>query len=137
MNKNIIFQPTYPQFSVAQGGESLSQQLRTSGRSPLEQDHTHPYTPPPTHTYMHTHSLSLGQWRHTHSPHILIFEVWEATRVPRENADMRERANSTQTEALSGNQFFPPHQLCSEMTLGEMMLSRTCCFSSLTTSSCR
>lgn len=88
----MIFQPAYSSSELA-GGWSLFQQLRVQGGRP-------PWTGRPSVTgrvHTHPHSLSLGPLRHTISPRMHSFGMWEETGGPRRKPTYtwREQANRT------------------------------------------
>lgn len=110
----IIFQPTYSSLGslVARAYPSSS----GCKQHPLWT--RHPST--------HPHSCTLGQCRHTNSPHVHIFGMWEETRVPGENPHRQWPWQGT------GNVFF-----INIVIKSTWCYSRTCYISSPTTSSCR
>lgn len=75
-NKIIIFQPTYSrpgsQVAGAYPDSSEHKEKPTLDRHLPTQGYSHP----------HPHSLRQGQCRHTNSPHMHVFGLWEETRVP-------------------------------------------------------
>lgn len=98
------------------GGRSLSWQLRAQGRTP-------PWTGCPSLPHSHPHSLSLGQCRHSSSPNVHTFVIWEDSRVPGENP--RRRGEDMQTPHRHGpgpEVIFSPHQCYNETMLSKTML---------------
>lgn len=89
--RSLLSNPLIP--VQGHSGWSLSQQIRVQGRTHLDRTPLHGRA-----THTHSHSLRLGQCRHTNLPHTHSFGTWEETVVSGEyHTDMGGGANSTGT----------------------------------------